>query len=73
LGGGGGSGGRPAKASRSLFAALNRLFRIYADHNFVFRQAGRAWVKQDKPVQHFFDDVVRVVNELLHDEANVQR
>jgi hypothetical protein len=47
--------------------------RIYADHDFVFRQAGRALVKQGKPLQHFFHNVVRVVNELFHDEANVQR
>jgi hypothetical protein len=30
-------------------------------------------VKHDQPLQHFFDDIFRTVNELFHGEANVQR
>jgi hypothetical protein len=39
----------------------------------VSLQTGRAWVKHDQTLQHFFHHVFRPVDEFFHDEANVQR
>lgn len=50
---------------------IERKFKNAGD--FVSRQADPAWVNQDKPSEHFFHNVVRVVNELVHGEANEQR
>jgi hypothetical protein len=50
-------------------------FRIRANYDIVSLvcpQTGRAWVKHDQPLQHFFHDIFRTVNELFHGEANVQ-
>ena len=37
------------------------------------QQTDRARVKQGQPLHHFFHNVFGAVNELFHDEANVQR
>jgi hypothetical protein len=60
-----------AREYRDLLVTM--LFRICADHDFVSRQADRAWMKDCQSSQHFFHHIFRMVNELFHDEANVQR
>jgi hypothetical protein len=46
---------------------------ICADEGLVSRQASRARVQHGQPLQHFFDNVFRMVDELFHDVANLQR
>jgi hypothetical protein len=43
--------------------------RIRAEHGFMSQQADRTRVKYHQPLEHFFHDVFRAVNELFHDKT----
>ena len=52
---------------------ITDVLRICADECFVSRQADGAGVQHGQTLQHFFDHVLRAVNELFHGAANLQR
>jgi hypothetical protein len=48
---------------------VTNLLRICTDHDFMSYQADRPRLKYHQPLEHFFDDVFRAINELFHDKT----
>ena len=62
-----------AAPSAGEYGNLLITLRICADKDFVSGQADGAGVQHGQTLQHFFDHVLRAVNELFHGAANLQR
>jgi hypothetical protein len=57
-----------ATACDETHSSVSYLVGISPDQDRLARQSSQAGMDRDQPLEHLFDDAVRIVDELLHRE-----